>query len=468
METNPTEKQFREIWQHCEIAGKTFIAENGMKVRVVYPGRPNDGQGADFRDAVILAGRELRTGDVEFHLRSGDWRGHHHHLDPVYNRVVLHVVRRHNTGKGTVLQNGIEIPIVVIDDSSSVLAIGKEIPLRKRSSTGMTCMNLAGNRGSKVFGSYLDRAGRTRFLQKAVRFTSEIDDIGPDESLYRGIMEALGYSANKDSFLELARKMPLTLLEAKKDSGMQDENYLFELLLLLFAMAGFLKEEYRERLCSAGLDGELVKRMIRTGNSLVMNGAVSTGSWRLFRIRPCNSPFRRLAAMSYLLLKYRDKGLLRSMLDLIDSVPDPVKPRELERELVISEGGISFLGKNRAAEIIVNVLLPFVFAFGNKYNEPELSERALALYAVYPGLEKNSLTRHMTAQLGLYRTAVNTAIRQQGMIHIYKTLCTQGRCHECELSECKTGRYIQGQPVDLAGFKTEKAAGGDHGSVIGA
>ena len=435
IDTNVTEKQFREIWQRSEVVGKTFFAENGMKVRVVYPGRPNDRQGADFRDAVILTETELRTGDVEFHLRSSDWRGHHHHLDPVYNRVVLHVVRQHNTRKGTVLQNGIEIPIVVLDDNFSVLSVGGKIPLRKRNSTGMTCMNFTGNGGSKVFGDCLDRAGRTRFLQKTGRFSSEIDDIGPDESLYRGIMEALGYSGNKDSFLELARKIPLAQLERKKDSGIQDENYLFELLLLLFGTAGFLKEEYRERLCSAGLDGNLVKQMIRTGMSIDMNSALLPGNWRLFRIRPCNSPFRRLFAMSYLLLKYREKGLLRSMLDLIDSVPELIKPRELERELVVCEGGISYLGKSRAAEIIVNVVLPFTFAFGNNNNRPDLSEKALTLYTVYPGLEMNSLIRHMTGQLSLDKAVVNTAIRQQGMIHIYKNLCTQGRCHECELSE---------------------------------
>ena len=439
MDSNVTEKQFREIWQSCEVTGKTFIAENGTKVRVVYPGRPNDSQGADFRDAVILTGRELRTGDVEFHLRSSDWRGHHHHLDPVYNRVVLHVVRQHNTRKETVLQNGIEIPIVVLENNSSVLSVGEKMPLRKRSSTGITCMNFAGNRESKVFGGYLDRSGTNRFLQKAGRFSSEIDDIGPGESLYHGIMEALGYSANKDSFLGLARKLPLSLLESKNDSRIQDEYYLFELLLLLLGTAGFLKEEYQERLGSAGLDGELVKQMIYQDKSRDMNDTVSHGSWRLFRIRPCNSPFRRLAAMSYLLLKYREKGLLRSILDLIDSVPELIKPRELERELVVCEGGISYLGKSRAAEIIVNVVLPFTFAFGEHNHEPELSEKALALYTNYPGLEMNSLTRHMTGQLGLDKTAVNTAIRQQGLIHIYKNLCTQGRCHECELSEFKAG-----------------------------
>lgn len=451
MDTNLTEKQFREIWQPCEIVGQTLIAENGMEVRVVYPGRPNDGQGADFRDAVIITDRALRTGDVEFHLRSSDWRGHHHHLDPVYNRVVLHVVKQHNSRTGTILQNGIEIPIVVIDDTSGVLSIEKGMPARKRSGAGMRCHNFTGYTGGETFEKHLDRAGRNRFIQKAERFSSEITSQDPGESLYRGIMEALGYSGNKDAFLELAGKMPLALLERKKDSGIQDENYLFRLLFLLFGTAGFLSEDTMGRLCSAGLDRELVKQMICEGKSRDMNNAMSPGKWRLFRIRPCNSPFRRLVAMSYLLLKYRRKGLLKGMLDLTNSVSDLTKPREMERELVVSEDCISYLGKNRAAEIIVNVLLPFTFAFGNNNNEPELSAKALALYTDYPGLEINSLIRHMITQLGFDKTSVNTAIRQQGMIHIYKNLCTRGRCYECELSELKAGRNVQRQPVHLPG-----------------
>ncbi|UCD09091.1 MAG: DUF2851 family protein [Dehalococcoidales bacterium] len=467
-DSNINEKQFREIWQRREITEQKLIAENGMTVRIVYPGRPNDGQGADFRDAVIITDRELRTGDVEFHLKSGDWRGHQHHLDPVYNRVILHVVKQHNARTGTVLQNGYEIPTVVIDDNSGVLSMGKGTLSKEQSSIGISCLNFTGYASNKLLEQKLDSAGKNRFFEKSERFYSEISSIGPGESLYRGIMEALGYSGNKGAFMELARRIPLGFLEMKKENKITDETYFVDLQCLLFGTAGFLTGENIERLCSAGLDRELVAQMMVSVQYMDMNDVMSPRSWRLFRIRPCNSPFRRLAAMSYLLLKYRRKGLLESMLDLIDSVSDSAKPRELEKELVVSAGRTSYLGKNRAAEIIVNVLLPFTFAYGEYNNEPELSEKALALYTNYPGLEMNSLLRHMIRQLGFEKSAVKTAIRQQGMIHIYKNLCTQGRCHDCELSKFKAGCDIQGQPVYLPGFESEKAAGGDHRSIIGA
>ncbi|UCC17379.1 MAG: DUF2851 family protein [Dehalococcoidales bacterium] len=440
-DTRITEQQFREVWQRCEIAGRTFVAENGMTVRVIYPGRPNDGQGADFRDAVIITDKKLRTGDVEFHLRSGDWRGHHHHLDPLYNRVILHVVKQHNSNQGTVLQNGNEIPVVVIDGSSGIVSSRKETPSDEQSSTGWYCLSFTGCSGNENFGRQLDRAGKNRFLQKAERFSSEITGIGPGESLYRGMMTALGYSANKDAFFELARRVPLEHLEMKKDCRIPDEKYIFNLQLLLFGKAGFLSGDTMDRLCSAGLDRKLVEHMMSAVESGDVNDTMSPESWRLYRIRPCNAPFRRLAAMSYLLLRYRRKGLLKSVLDLIALVSDITKGRELEKVLIVSAGenNNTFLGNNRAAEIVVNVLLPFAFAYGENNDQPELSETALALYTHYPGLETNSLTRHMIRQLGFEKTAVRTALRQQGMIHMYKNLCTRGRCHACELREFKTG-----------------------------
>jgi hypothetical protein len=61
-------------------------------MRLIYPGRENDDQGADLRDAVILSAQRLLQGDIEFHRWSSDWRKHHHHQNPEYNRTILHVV----------------------------------------------------------------------------------------------------------------------------------------------------------------------------------------------------------------------------------------------------------------------------------------------------------------------------------------------------------------------------------------
>ena len=89
---SPSESEVVGIWQ-CQLLKKTELTtEAGEPIEIVYPGRVNDGQGADFRDAVIASGGKLAKGDIEVHVRSSDWQAHRHHRDAVYNRVVLHVV----------------------------------------------------------------------------------------------------------------------------------------------------------------------------------------------------------------------------------------------------------------------------------------------------------------------------------------------------------------------------------------
>jgi hypothetical protein len=65
---------------------------SGRKLRIKSPGIWNRGAGPDFREAVIEVDGELRVGDVEVHLYREDWWRHGHHLDPGFNKVILHAV----------------------------------------------------------------------------------------------------------------------------------------------------------------------------------------------------------------------------------------------------------------------------------------------------------------------------------------------------------------------------------------
>ena len=74
------------------LSGAKLTTKNGKPLKIIYPGRINDDRGADFRDAVIATGRRLIKGDIEIHVKDSDWRAHRHHRNPIYNRVILHVV----------------------------------------------------------------------------------------------------------------------------------------------------------------------------------------------------------------------------------------------------------------------------------------------------------------------------------------------------------------------------------------
>ena len=172
---------------------------------------------------------------------------------------------------------------------------------------------------------------------------------------------------------------------------------------------------------------------------------MSAGDWRSFKVRPGNLPRRRLAAMGYLLLRYRDEGLLAGLVRVMESAAAETGSSGLEDSLVVAasdywaenldfglpvRGSVpALLGEDRAGIIIVNVLLPFAAAWGH----PALAEKAAEIYRCYPALAENAPERHMRRQLGVSRLTVHSARRQQGLLYLYKTLCSQGKCGECPL-----------------------------------
>jgi hypothetical protein len=76
------EKDVIAAWQRLMRGGTALTTEKGESVEIVYPGGRNDGQEADYQDAVITTGGRLVKGDVEVYVRSRDWTSNRHHLDP--------------------------------------------------------------------------------------------------------------------------------------------------------------------------------------------------------------------------------------------------------------------------------------------------------------------------------------------------------------------------------------------------
>jgi len=443
MSTDFPESQVVRLWQE-NLPGRTdLFTEDDGPVRIVYPGRPNDDRGADLRDAVISMRQGLVTGDVEVHVRSSGWWSHGHHEDPVYNRVVLHVVFWQDVERSVLLQNGRRIPTLALH---RFVAAPERKPRKRSSKAGgweAPCRG-AGRRfsGSRL-GDIFDRAGDQRFLAGAAGFGEAASRNEASQSLYRGLLRALGYARNKHPMVELAGRLPLSSLEAALPPSLSDDAWLAACQALLIGTAGLLPSQ-RGYSANSGW----VKRLETIWHGYGEMPIMAAGEWQTFKIRPGNLPVRRLAAMAHLLLRYRREGLLAGLMGLLDGLPGEC-PRGLENGLMVAAEGPwvteldfglpagmnapALLGTGRAAEIAVNVLLPFAAAWGAGLSRPCLASKARGVYHAYPRLDENTLERHMRRQMGLDRGQVDSARRQQGLLHIFKTLCSQGGCRECEL-----------------------------------
>lgn len=440
-----------KIWQHLLLNGTELTTERGELLKIIYPGRLNDDRGADFRDAVIAINGGLIKGDIEVHVKSSGWQAHRHHQDQVYNRVILHVVMWHNTKAATNLQNGKGVRILALHKYIESPISQWDDRIEPLSTLNMPCFKAPERLTPGIMAEFLDSTGEERFSAKAVKFQADLAQMEASQSLYQGIMGALGYSKNKLPFLELARRLPLHSLESITQGKISDDECLIRQQALLLGAAGLLPSQRQSRHQESDLNDKWIDKLEGLWTSSPHTKAMSLDAWHLFKVRPNNSPIRRLAAMSYLILRYRGKGIFEGLVNMVKEVPISQGYHRFEEGLAVTTNGYwashfdfglgswirnqSLLGSRRAADIIVNVLLPFTLAWSQVTSQPELERKALDLYHCYPKLAANSVERHMRNQLGLSSHLVNSAQRQQGLIHIYNTLCTQGRCHCCPLGE---------------------------------
>jgi hypothetical protein len=434
-----TEKQVVQLWQEtlrCRAELKTKADES---ISVIYPGRRNDDRGADFKDAIIATEQGQLKGDIEIHVKTSHWWLHHHHQDPAYNRVILHVVYQNDTVKAIVRENGISVPTLSLCDhieSNNNILVSSSIP----------CHGFGYSKHVRLITPILDEAGEARFLARVTRLREMIVQLGAGQALYQWIMTALGYSKNKETMTELARRMPLESLETIEYSTLSDSEYLVQCQARLMGTAGLLPSQlggrYPKNNFADYWEAELENIWVESG----VDSCMSINSWNFFKVRPGNHPVRRIAAMSHLLLRYRKTGLLAGLEDSLKDITTDNEASSLEQALMVTPDNYwglyidfglpalgaapALLGEERAADIVINVLLPFAFARGTA----EQGKKILNIYRDYHASAENTLIKHMRQQLGIGRYLINTACRQQGLIHIYQTQCLEGRCNRCPLN----------------------------------
>ena len=391
-----SESALAVLWGRAHTLVDALVTESGRRLRVIYPGRPSSGAGPDFRDAVLVDGDGASvTGDIELHTTAPGWYSHGHETDSNYNGVVLHVVFSPKGHTDTAQQSLLKAPVVSLE------SVAKSLEAANPTQTP-PLVTLDTLRGSRDIGSVLDAAGDARFLARSQGYSLEMSESGPDETLYRGIMEALGYATNRKPFRALASKVPYESL-----SRLRDEPPSTRLLVVkasLLGASGLLDlaegVEYQEQM------RRLLKRLPRVK-------PLDKSDWRLFRVRPSNHPVRRIIGVAYVLDACIVQGLL----------PASIEDLTLggQKALTARYSHPPYIGRSRALDIVVNVSLPLLHAFAGHIDDQALADTALDAYTTVPKMQDNEITREMRRLCNIDNDVKLTARRQQGLIHLYKT-----------------------------------------------
>ncbi len=384
------ERAVAALWSRAHTLSDGLVTEDGRRLTVVYPGRPNSRAGPDFMDAVIqdASGRRI-AGDVELHVDAPDWYGHRHHLDPAYNGVVLHVVLRSRGSTASRQQSGTEAPVAALPGGrpDAVAAAPSH------------ALNLPGPRGLE---DLLDRAGEDRFLARSDGFRAELASDTADQVLYRALMEALGYASNRKPFRRLASLVPISALFALKGEPPRTRELCVRAMLL--SASGLLSR--------AGDEAERLE-LRRLAGLLPAMGAMSPSQWRTFRVRPANHPVRRIEGAARLFARFTESGLASAL--------ERQMGREADGPLTDRLTVPSLIGRGRASDMVVNVVLPFMHAYGVLRGSEAAVETSVRLYGEHPALPDNEVTTEMKRLLGAPDAAAS-ALRQQGLLHLYRRM----------------------------------------------
>ncbi|MGA7669649.1 MAG: DUF2851 family protein [Nitrolancea sp.] len=430
--TLPDELTMSQIWNAQWLASMLALSD-GRPLHVVYRGVWTHGLGPDFANAFIDVDGSLLSGAIEMHRRSSDWYSHGHERDPAYDEVVLHVVWEDDLDQPVTRGDGTSVPTLLLPEClpGGIDEFASSPVLRPLGAIGFEfCAPLASELRPDDVRMIWERVGDERLRGKTDVVAARLALEPPAQVLYAMILDALGYTRNRDGMRAIAERLPYDHLEARLLGNATRARFVRAAGLLL-GVGGFLPLSPREQEMG-GIDAAQRNEIERCWTQL---GAawnditVASSAWSLARVRPAAHPIRRLLALA-LLMSRIDHGLIEDLCSLIE-LPDAYFG--VQRWLTQEN---PYLGRAHAHEIIVNAVVPFGLAYADATDQPELLDRAAELWAGIPSGRGNAVVERMIDQIcGDHPLRLSSARAEQGLLHLHHTGCVHMRCFECPIAQ---------------------------------
>ena len=364
-----SEKAFSDLWERSLDLRPIVVDNDGARYEVVFPGVRNQGPGPDFLGAVLRRNGETFGGDVELHLERSGWRAHGHHKDPAYNGVALQVVLR--SGGSAARPSDPPTATATFPDMP---ADGDDADAPER---------------APVSDSELEELGVRRFLSKSAGFGLELDaGVAPDQVMYQGMMEAMGYPRNRKPFLALAKRVPVSgfaLLRGEPESAARFA------VFAAMAVGGGLSER---------VEPHESTQAWRVARSMGVRRQISADEWSMFRVRPSGSPVNRMRGMTDIVVRHLEDGLSEGM----RSEFERGGAAGVVKSLSAGEG----VGRQLALTVASNVVLPALCAMAREASKPS-AEDIVSAFRRMPPPPQNSVTRSVAAILGARKAPANAA-----------------------------------------------------------
>lgn len=426
------EKLMQYVWKHRLWRSEDMVTNTGEKVRVVDPGLLNTDAGPDFFNAKIEIDGHMWVGNVEMHYRATDWKRHRHDSDKAYDSVILHVVAKDDAPVRRT--NGELIPQLVLEvspqfnaDYASLVGATIEVP----------CAEKIKQVPHLTIVEWVEGLAFERLHGKVERIHQLLDSFNGswEDVCYVTLARNFGFGINNDAFERLARRTPLRLLGKHSDSVLQIE-------ALLFGQAGMLDAQ------KPGMDSyynQLCTEYAFLSNKFQLT-PMEKESWKLFRIRPQNFPYRRIAMLAQFI-----EGGFRMMNRILEAEGEKEMRALFEVELSgywtkhytfgkPNERATATLSRSSIDIILINTVAPLLYAYGELTGNYEMTDKAIKLLEDLRA-ESNSIVSHFVA----YGIDCPDALTSQALVQLKREYCDARKCIYCKIGHHLLSKAARGE-----------------------
>lgn len=426
------EKLMQYVWKHRLWRSEDMVTNTGKKVRVVDPGLLNTDAGPDFFNAKIEIDGHMWVGNVEMHYRATDWKRHRHDSDKAYDSVILHVVAKDDAPVRRT--NGELIPQLVLEvspqfnaDYASLVGATIEVP----------CATKIKQVPHLTIVEWVEGLAFERLHGKVERIHQLLDSFNGswEDVCYVTLARNFGFGINNDAFERLARRTPLRLLGKHSDSVLQIE-------ALLFGQAGMLDAQ------KPGMDSyynQLCTEYAFLSNKFQLT-PMEKESWKLFRIRPQNFPYRRIAMLAQFI-----EGGFRMMNRILEAEGEKEMRALFEVELSgywskhytfgkPNERATATLSRSSIDIILINTVAPLLYAYGELTGNYEMTDKAIKLLEDLRA-ESNSIVSHFVA----YGIDCPDALTSQALVQLKREYCDARKCIYCKIGHHLLSKAARGE-----------------------
>lgn len=407
------------IWEQRLFYQKNLRTTAGDKIEIHHPGFRNTNSGPDFFNARIKIGDTMWAGNVEIHKKSSDWHTHHHTSDKAYDNVILHVVEQPD--QPVCRSNGEEIPVFQIEYPPG---FKKNYEKLINSKTWIACQNEFHRVDQLTLRIGFNRLLIDRLEEKTTEILARLNENKGNwnETFYQLLARTYGFKTNSLPMELLSKSLPLSILSKYKSN-------LFQLEALLFGQSGLLQDflfgdKYFTEL---RIEYEFLRKKYHLR-------PINASLWKFMRMRPRNFPTIRIAQFASLI--FHSDGLLARIVETenlsgLKSLFSKPPSEYWKTHFQFNKPGnqsIKSMGESSIELITINIVVPFLFVYGEMLSKSWLKDRALDFLDHLPP-ENNAVIRKWK-ELGADPAS---AFDTQSMLQLKNKFCEKKNCLNCHV-----------------------------------